>query len=99
MICIKDIPASGFLRESDLVGVARVSADRASQNRAKGSGIRRAREARRGLLPFSTATLWRKVVAGQFPAPVKLSSRVTAWRCEDVHAWMEQLNHSQRKVA
>lgn len=41
------------------------------------------------LLPFSSATLWRKVQAGEFPRPVKLSARVTAWRVEDVRAWME----------
>ena len=40
------------------------------------------------LLPFSAATLWRKVRAGTFPAPVKLSERVTAWRIEDVRSWM-----------
>ena len=40
------------------------------------------------IIPFSSSTLWRKVKAGEFPAPVKLSSRVTAWRAEDVRAWM-----------
>lgn len=46
---------------------------------------------RRGMpaiLPFSSPTLWRMVKLGTFPAPVKLSARVTAWRCEDVRAWM-----------
>lgn len=42
-----------------------------------------------GMVPFSAATLWRKVKSGEFPAPVKLSARVTAWRLEDVHAWMQ----------
>jgi len=41
------------------------------------------------ILPFSPATLWRKVKAGNFPAPVKLSERITAWRVEDIRAWME----------
>jgi prophage regulatory protein len=41
------------------------------------------------ILPFSSATLWRMVKAGTFPAPVKLSARVTAWRAEDVRAWMQ----------
>ncbi len=41
------------------------------------------------IVPFSSATLWRNVKAGTFPAPVKLSDRVTAWRVEDVRAWME----------
>jgi predicted DNA-binding transcriptional regulator AlpA len=40
------------------------------------------------IVPFSSATLWRKVVRGEFPRPVKLSARITAWRVEDVRAWM-----------
>lgn len=39
-------------------------------------------------LPFSAATLWRMVRAGTFPAPVKLSARVTAFRCSAVREWM-----------
>jgi len=41
------------------------------------------------IVPFSPATLWRKVRAGTFPAPVKISARCTAWRCEEVRAWIE----------
>jgi predicted DNA-binding transcriptional regulator AlpA len=41
------------------------------------------------IIPFSPATLWRKVAAGQFPAPVKLSAGVTAWRVEEVRAWLD----------
>ena len=39
-------------------------------------------------LPFSAPTLWRKVKAGTFPKPVKLSERVTAWKVGDVRAWI-----------
>jgi len=39
-------------------------------------------------LPFSAPTLWRKVKAGTFPKPVKLSERVTAWNVGLVRAWM-----------
>ena len=39
-------------------------------------------------LPFSSPTLWRKVKAGTFPKPVKLSERVTAWKVGDVRAWL-----------
>jgi prophage regulatory protein len=46
-------------------------------------------------IPFSPATLWRKVKDGTFPAPVKLSERVTAWRVEDVRAWMQSLSHDR----
>ena len=44
-------------------------------------------------IPFSPATLWRKVKDGTFPAPVKLSERVTAWRVEDVRAWVQSFSH------
>jgi predicted DNA-binding transcriptional regulator AlpA len=40
------------------------------------------------LLPFSSPTLWRKVAAGTFPKPSKLSERVTVWKLGDVRAWM-----------
>jgi len=39
-------------------------------------------------LPFSAPTLWRKVKAGTFPKPVKLSERVTCWKVGEVRAWM-----------
>jgi prophage regulatory protein len=42
-----------------------------------------------GILPFSSATLWRMVKKGTFPVPVKISPRCTAWRSEDVAAWMQ----------
>lgn len=42
------------------------------------------------IIPFSPATLWRKVKAREFPAPVKLSARVTAWRVEDIRQWMQE---------
>ena len=40
------------------------------------------------VVPVSPATLWRKCKAGQFPKPVKLSERVTAWQVGDVRAWL-----------
>jgi hypothetical protein len=39
-------------------------------------------------LPFSAPTLWRKVAAGTFPKPHKLSARVTAWRVGAVREWI-----------
>lgn len=45
-------------------------------------------------LPFSAPTLWRKVKAGTFPKPTKLSERVTAWRVRDVRAWIEEQLHA-----
>jgi prophage regulatory protein len=42
------------------------------------------------IVPFSPATLWRKVKSRDFPAPVKLSTRITAWRVQDVREWLER---------
>ena len=39
-------------------------------------------------LPFSAATLWRKVKAGTFPKPIKLSERVTAFKVGEVRSWL-----------
>ena len=47
-------------------------------------------------LPFSAPTLWRKVKAGTFPKPVKLSERVTCWKVSEVRAWMTAQALAQR---
>ena len=39
-------------------------------------------------LPFSAATLWRKVREGTFPAPTKLGAAISAWCVGDVRAWI-----------
>lgn len=41
-----------------------------------------------GIIPISHTTLWRRVKEGSFPKPVKLSTRVAAWRAEDIRAWI-----------
>lgn len=41
-------------------------------------------------VPISKTTLWRRVVDGTFPRPVKLSAKVTAWRAEDVRRWISE---------
>jgi predicted DNA-binding transcriptional regulator AlpA len=45
-------------------------------------------------VPISKSTLWRRIQARTFPAPVKLSERVTVWRAEDIRQWITQ--HGQR---
>ncbi|AJG21104.1 helix-turn-helix transcriptional regulator [Cupriavidus basilensis] len=40
------------------------------------------------ILPFSGTTLWRKVKDGTFPAPVKLSPRVTAWPVDAIREYL-----------
>jgi prophage regulatory protein len=67
------LPEAGYVRQADLVGAKERGPDK---------------PARRGLIPFSATTLWRKVNSKEFPAPVKLSDNVTAWRVEDVRQWL-----------
>lgn len=47
------------------------------------------------VVPFSAATLWRKSKVGEFPAPIKLSANITAWRTEDVNDWIESIGEEQ----
>ncbi len=41
-------------------------------------------------VPISRSTLWRRIQAGTFPGPVKLSARVTVWRAEDLRRWIAE---------
>lgn len=48
-------------------------------------------------IPFGRSTLWAKAKRGEFPRPVKISQRVTAWRAEDIWTWIEardQVGHA-----
>ena len=49
-------------------------------------------------LPFSPSTFWRKVAAGQFPKPLKLGERITAWRVSDVRAWIDAQANSVQEI-
>lgn len=40
-------------------------------------------------VPFSKTTLFEWSKDGRFPAPVKLSPTITAWRNSEVIAWLE----------
>ncbi len=42
------------------------------------------------LVPFSPATLWRKVKDGTFVKPTKLSTRITAWNRTQVFEWLKK---------
>lgn len=45
------------------------------------------------VLPFTSPTLWRRVRSGDFPQPVRLPGRITAWKWGDVRQWLE--SHSK----
>lgn len=42
------------------------------------------------LVPVAHSTLWAWVREGKFPAPLKLSERVTVWRSSDVQSFISQ---------
>lgn len=48
------------------------------------------------LIPVGRSTLWEMIARGDFPPPVKLSARVSAWRSHDVHAFMASRTTAHR---
>ncbi len=41
------------------------------------------------VIPVSKSTWWAGIKSGRYPKPVKLGSRVTAWRVEDIRALID----------
>ena len=41
------------------------------------------------LIPISRASWWRGVKSGRYPAPIKISERITCWRLSDVMKLVE----------
>ena len=42
----------------------------------------------KGPIPVSKSTWWAGVKSGRYPKPVKLGPRITAWRVEDIEAFI-----------
>lgn len=43
-----------------------------------------------GIVPASGSTIWRWIKNDQFPAPIKISSNITAWRVGSIRQWLAQ---------
>jgi len=41
------------------------------------------------IIPVKKTTWWAGVKSGRFPRPIKLGSRLTVWRVEDIRAFIE----------
>lgn len=52
-----------------------------------------------GPIPVSKSTWWAGVKDGRFPKPLKLGSRVTVWRAEDIRQLMEEGVHGHGPAA
>lgn len=63
------------------------------------TGFLRERQLRPHIIPVAHSTLWLMVKEGRFPAPIKLSPRVTAWRAEDVAAWIASQGGNEARGA
>jgi hypothetical protein len=48
-----------------------------------------------GLFPISKSTWWNKVRSGDFPPPVKLGPRITAWRVADILELIERFERGE----
>jgi len=42
-----------------------------------------------GPIPISKSTWWAGIKDGRFPKPLKLGSRITVWRVEDIRGLIE----------
>jgi predicted DNA-binding transcriptional regulator AlpA len=49
------------------------------------------------VLPYSATTIWRKCRKGEFPAPIKMSTGITAWRVGDIRKYLETVGTSSSK--
>ncbi|HEV2695906.1 MAG TPA: AlpA family phage regulatory protein [Verrucomicrobiae bacterium] len=51
-----------------------------------------------GVIPLGKSSWWEGVKSGRFPQPVKLSTRCTAWRAEDIHDLIKQLGEQKPRM-
>lgn len=45
-------------------------------------------------IPIGKTTWWNGIKSGRYPKPVKLGTRITAWRAEDIRALITQSSQS-----
>lgn len=50
------------------------------------------------MLPHSMSTTWRRVRTKQFPAPIKLSPQITAFRVGEIRRWLANPAEYQQLV-
>ncbi len=60
-----------------------------NDNTANENGMIRWPQVRQQYLPVCYNTMRSMVADGRFPAPIKLSPRVIAWRISDLREWLQ----------
>jgi prophage regulatory protein len=46
------------------------------------------------IIPVGRTTWWNGVKSGRFPKPIKLGSRITAWKAEDIKDLINSFNRN-----
>ena len=53
----------------------------------------------KGVVPLSTASIYRLIKKGEFPKQIKLSERSSGWILEEVEQWLEgQINKRKETI-
>jgi len=47
------------------------------------------------VVPYSATTIWRKCRCGEFPAPIKVSKGITAWRVGDIRKYLSDIGNQK----
>ena len=50
-------------------------------------------------VPVSPATWWEWVRSGKAPKPYKLGPKITAWKAEDIHQFLDDLSSESESAA
>ncbi len=48
------------------------------------------------LVPVSRSTWWAGIKTGRFPKPLKLGSRITVWRSEDILRLLDKISNAKK---
>lgn len=50
------------------------------------------------IIPVGRSTWWAKVKSGEYPQPVKLSKRTTAWKVQDIRDLITTIDNNANKA-
>jgi prophage regulatory protein len=87
----KTLPSEGYVRLPQIIGQREVTGEEAARNRKIGRGPKTPQPAIAPLFPISRAGWYAGIRKGLYPAPVKLSERVSAWPVEEIRALIDRL--------
>ncbi|MBI3376592.1 MAG: transcriptional regulator [Betaproteobacteria bacterium] len=84
---MNQLPETGFLSLSQIIGQEAVTENQAEENRKRGKGPKRSRPASSAIVPVKKSCWWAGVKSGRFPKPVKIGNgRGTFWKVESIRA-------------